>query len=113
MRKPIDLSVPLANTPSTNRYAPPPLVPVKMPTPEVPAFCVTARVPPLKVGEAPAPNAQPVGSEDVFEVTMLLKFCEYKVIAAFAALAAIIAQVPAARRVMVFMFFMLSVLSIV
>jgi hypothetical protein len=33
--------------------------------------------------------------------------------AAFAALAAIIAQVPAARRVMVFMFFILSVLSIV
>ena len=34
-------------------------------------------------------------------------------IAAFAALAAIIAQVPAARRVIVFMFFILSVLSIV
>jgi hypothetical protein len=33
--------------------------------------------------------------------------------AAFAALAAIIAQVPAARRVIVFMFFILSVLSIV
>jgi hypothetical protein len=33
--------------------------------------------------------------------------------AAFAALAAIIAQVPAARRVIVFKFFMLSVLSIV
>jgi hypothetical protein len=36
-----------------------------------------------------------------------------RVNAAFAAFAAIIAQVPAARRVIVFMFFMLSVLSIV
>ena len=36
-----------------------------------------------------------------------------RVNAAFAAPAAIIAQVPAARRAMVFMFFILSVLSVV
>jgi hypothetical protein len=46
------------------------------------------------------------------------KFCEYEPmlvieIAAFAALAAIIAQVPAAKSVIVFKFFMMCVLSIV
>jgi hypothetical protein len=45
------------------------------------------------------------------------KFCVYEPmlvieIAAFAALAAIIAQVPAAKRAVVFKFFMMCVLSI-
>ena len=53
------------------------------------------------------------GNADVADVVIASQFCEYSVTAAFAAPAAIIAQVPAARRVMVFMFFICSVLSIV
>ena len=62
--------------------------------------------------------AQSVGMLAELDAPKPAKSCVYEPmlvieIAAFAALAAIIAQVPAARRVMVFMFFMLSVLSIV
>ena len=61
---------------------------------------------------------QSVGMLAEFDAPKPAKSCVYEPmlvieIAAFAALAAIIAQVPAARRVIVFMFFMLSVLSIV
>ena len=60
-------------------------------------------------GEAPNPAAPTV----LFARIVLKSHPAISTTAAFAALAAIIAQVPAARRVIVFKFFILSVLSIV
>ena len=60
-------------------------------------------------GEAPNPAAPTV----LFARIVLKSHPAISTTAAFAALAAIIAQVPAARSVIVFKFFMLSVLSIV
>ena len=69
------MSVPVARTPSTKRYAPPEDEVVNAPVPVRPPLLVVTVVLPAQVGAVPDENAQPVVSVAAVEAVIALKSC--------------------------------------